>query len=162
MLLLLLSHSVMSDSVRPHRRQPTWLPRPWDSPGMNTGVSCHFLLQCMKVKSESKVAQSCPTLLDPMECSPPGSSIHGIFQARVLEWGAITFSESQFLFVLQIWVWRENPFLFRWNSPIVVCDTLPSYFPFYKHANQDLTNTSLSFWAFSRSVLQFSPAFLEQ
>ena len=92
MLLLLLSHSVMSDSVRPHRRQPTWLPRPWDSPGMNTGVSCHFLLQCMKVKSESKVAQSCPTLLDPMECSPPGSSIHGIFQARVLEWGAITFS----------------------------------------------------------------------
>ena len=63
-----------------------------DSPGKNTGVGCHFLLQCMKVKSESEVAKSCPTLSDPMDCSPPGSSIHGIFQARVLEWGAIVFS----------------------------------------------------------------------
>ena len=62
----------MSDSVRPHRRQPTRLPRPWDSPGKNTGVGCPFLLQCMKVKSESEVAQSCPTLSDPMDCSPPG------------------------------------------------------------------------------------------
>ena len=78
----------MSDSVRSHRRQPTKLRRPWDSPGKNTGVGCHFLLQCKKVKSESEVAQSCPTLLDPMDCSLPGSSIHGIFQARVLEWGA--------------------------------------------------------------------------
>ena len=66
--------------------------RPWDSPGKNTGVGCHFLLQCMKVKSESEVAQLCPTLIDPMDCSPPGSSVHGIFQARVLEWGAIAFS----------------------------------------------------------------------
>ena len=82
----------MSDSVRPHRRQPTRLPHPWDSPGKNTGVDCHFLLQCMKVKSESEVAQSCPTLCDPMDCSLPGSSVHGIFQARVLEWGAIAFS----------------------------------------------------------------------
>ena len=65
---------------------------PWDSSGKNTGVGCHFLLQCMKVQSESEVAQSCPTLRDPMDCSPPGSSIHGIFQARVLEWGAIAFS----------------------------------------------------------------------
>ena len=73
-------------------RQPTRLPRPWDSPGKNTGVGCHFLLQCRKVKSESEVSQSCPTLSDPMDCSPPGSSIHGIFQARVLEWGAIAFS----------------------------------------------------------------------
>ena len=72
--------------------QPTRLPRPWDSPGKNTGVGCHFLLQCMKVKIESEVAQSCPTLSDPMDCSPLGSSIHGIFQARVLEWGAIAFS----------------------------------------------------------------------
>ena len=64
-------------------------PRPWDSPGKNTGVGCHFLLQCMKVKSGSEVAQSCPTLRDPMDCSPPGSSVHGILQARVLEWGAI-------------------------------------------------------------------------
>ena len=84
--------SVVSDSVRPHRWQPTRLPRPWDSPGKNTGVGCHFLLQCRKVKSESEVAQSCPTLRYPMDCSPPGSSIHGIFQARVLEWGAIAFS----------------------------------------------------------------------
>ena len=82
----------MSDSVRPHRRQPTRLPRPWDSPGKNTGVRCHFLLQCMKVKSESEVTQSCPTPSDPMDCSLPGSSVHGIFQARVLEWGAIAFS----------------------------------------------------------------------
>ena len=69
------------------------VPRPWDSPGKNTGVGCHFLLQCMKVESESEVAQSCPTLSDPMDCSPPGSSVHGIFQARVLEWGAIAFSD---------------------------------------------------------------------
>ena len=83
----------MSDSVWPHRRQPTRLPHPWDSPGKNTGVACHFLFQCMKVKSESEVAQSCPTPSNPMDCSLPGSSIHGIFQARVLEWGAIAFSE---------------------------------------------------------------------
>ena len=71
------------------------LPRPWGSPGKNTGVGCHFLLQCMKVKSESEVTQSCPTLSDPMDCSPPGSSTRGIFQARVLEWGAIAFSDSK-------------------------------------------------------------------
>ena len=82
----------MSDSVRPHRWQPTRLCCPCDSPGKNTGVGCHFLLQCMKVKSENEVAQSCLTLSDPMDCSPPGSSVHGIFQARVLEWGAIAFS----------------------------------------------------------------------
>ena len=82
----------MSDSVRPHRWQPTRLPHPWDSPGKNTGVGCHFLLQCMKVKSQSEVTQSCLTLSDPMDCSPPGSSVHGIFQARVLEWGATAFS----------------------------------------------------------------------
>ena len=63
----------MSDSVRPHRRQPTRFPCPWDSPGKNTGVGCHFLLQCMKVKSESEVAQSCPTLSDLTDCSLPGS-----------------------------------------------------------------------------------------
>ena len=72
--------------------QPTSLRHSWDSPGMNTGVGCHFLLQCMKVKNESKDAQSCLTLSDPMDCSLPGSSVHGIFQARVLEWGAIAFS----------------------------------------------------------------------
>ena len=83
----------MSDSVRPHRRQPTRLLRPWDSPGKNTGVGCHFLLQCMKVESESEVAQSCPTPSNPIDCSLAGSSTHGIFQASVLEWGAIAFSE---------------------------------------------------------------------
>ena len=83
----------MSDSVRPNGRQPTRLTRPWDSPGKNTGVGCHFLLQCMKVKSESEVAQSSPTLRNPMDCSLPVSSVHEISQARVLEWGAIAFSE---------------------------------------------------------------------
>ena len=76
------NHSVVSDSVRPHRRQPTRLPRPWDTPGKNTGVGCHFLLQCMKVKSESEVTQSCPTLSDPMDYSLSGSSVHGIFQSK--------------------------------------------------------------------------------
>ena len=78
--------------MRSHRRQPTRLHCPWDFPGKNTGVCCHFLLQCMKVKSESEVTQSCLTLCNPMDCNPPGSSIHGIFQARVLEWVAIAFS----------------------------------------------------------------------
>ena len=82
----------MSDPVRPHRWQPTRLPCPWDSPGKNTGAGCHFPLQYMKVKSESEVSQSCPTPSNPMDCSLPGSSIHGIFQARVLEWGAISCS----------------------------------------------------------------------
>ena len=84
--------SVVSDSVWPHRRQPTRLPHPWDSPGKNTGVGCHFLLQSMKVKSQSEVAQSCPTPSNPMDCSLPGFSVHGIFQAGVLEWGAFAFS----------------------------------------------------------------------
>ena len=75
--------SVVSDPVRPQRRQPTRLPRPWDSPSKNTGAGCHFLFQCMKVKSESEVAQSCPTPSDPMDCSPPGSSVHGIFHPHL-------------------------------------------------------------------------------
>ena len=87
----------MSDSVRPHRQQPTRLCCPWDSQGKNTGVDCHFLLQCMKVKSQSEVTQSCLTLRDPMDCSTPGSSVHGIFQARVLEWGASAFSAMYFI-----------------------------------------------------------------
>ena len=82
----------MSDSVWPHRWQPTRLLCPWDSPGKNTGVDCHFLLQCMKVKSESEVAQSCPILSD---CSLPGSSVRGIFKARVLEWVAIGDLQNQ-------------------------------------------------------------------
>ena len=79
-------------TVWSHRWQPTRLPCPWDSLGKNTGVCCHFLLQCRKVKSESEVAQSYPTLRDPLDCSLPGSSVHGIFQARVVEWGATAFS----------------------------------------------------------------------
>ena len=78
--------------MQPHRQQPTRLPCPWDSPGKNTGVGFHFLIQCMKMKRESEVSQSCLTLSDPMNCSLPGSSVHGIFQARVLQWVAIAFS----------------------------------------------------------------------
>ena len=85
-------------TVQPHRQQPTRLPCPWDCPGKNTGVGCHFLLQCRKVKSESGVAQPCLTLSDPMDCSLPGSSVHGISQARVLEWAAIAFSDNGMLF----------------------------------------------------------------
>ena len=95
----------MSDSARPHRQQPTRLPSPWDSPGKNTGVGCHFLLQCVKVRSESEVTQSCPTPSDLMECSLPGSSVHGIFQARVLEWGAIV-SQT-----------RSHPAGWNWGCP---------------------------------------------
>ena len=92
---------LQSMEVAKSRTQPTRLPRPWDSPGKNTGVGCHFLLQCMKVKIESEVAQSCPTLSDPVDCSLTGSSVHGIFQARVLEWGAIAFSEeTQYLLAI--------------------------------------------------------------
>ena len=108
--------SVMSDSVRPQRRQPIKLHCSWDSPGKNTGVGCHFLLQCMKVKSESEVAQLCQTLSDPTDCSLPGSSVHGIFQARVLEW------EKLFLWIVlrQIrWVVCS----FNWTS----CQVSPLY-----------------------------------
>ena len=90
-------------------------PRPWDSPG-NTGVRCHFLLQFMKVKSESEVAQSCLTLSDPMDCSLPGSSVHGIFQARVLEWGAIAFSVSFLLLPFKYW----HPLGF-YSQPLPLC-----------------------------------------
>ena len=103
----------MSDSVRPHRQQPTRLPRPWDSPGKNTGVGCHFLLQCMKVKSEREVTQSCLTLRDPMDCSPPGFSVHGIFQARVLEWGASAFSRCY----MQIHFFMRFPRAYQSSGP---------------------------------------------
>ena len=92
--LSLLSHLSCVRLCATPQTQPTRLCRPWDSLGKNTGVGCHFFLQCMKVKSESEVAQSCPTLCDPMDCSLPGSSVHVIFQARVLEWGAIAFSDA--------------------------------------------------------------------
>ena len=92
----------------PHRRQSTRLPRPWGCPGKNTGVGCHFLLQCTRVRNESEVAQLCLTPRDPMDCSLLGSSVHGIFQARVLEWGAIAFSELLLLvcFLILFFNWR--------------------------------------------------------
>ena len=92
----------MANSVRPHRWQPTRLPYPWDSPGKNTGVGCHFLLQCMKVKCETELAQLCPTLSDPKDCSPPGSSVLGMFQTTVLEWGAIAFS-AMYMSLGKLW-----------------------------------------------------------
>ena len=94
--------------VQPRRRQPTRLPHPCDSPGKNTGVGCLFLLQCMKVKSEREVAQSCPTLRDPMDCPLPGSSTHGIFQARVLEWGAIAFSLLTYYLPVKFYLKAKN------------------------------------------------------
>ena len=117
----------MSNSVRPHRWQPTRLPHPWDSPGKNTGVGCHFLPQCMKVKSESEVAQSCPTLSDPMDFSLPGSSIHGIFQARVLEWVAIAFSTNSWSLPKLMSIESVMPF-----NHLTLCHPLlllPSIFP---------------------------------
>ena len=131
----------MSDSVRPQRRQPTRLPRPWDSPGKNTGAGRHFLLQCMTVKSESEVAQSCPTLSDPMDCSPPGSSIQGIFRQEY--WSGVPLpsalrvhrsiitSDLQFLFLLE----SNNPVknestsfiftsLFFTSTYLLFCDKL--------------------------------------
>ena len=95
-MLLLLSHSSRVWLCATPETAPHQVPRPWNSPGKNTRVGCHFLLQCMTVKSESEVAHSCPTLSNPMDCSLPGSSVHRIFQARVLEWVAIAFSVFTF------------------------------------------------------------------
>ena len=110
----------MSDSVWSHRWQPTRLPCPWDSPSKNTGVGCHFLLQCMRVKSESEVTQLCPTLHDPLDCSLPGSSVYGIFQARVLEWGAIALSISLTSFSQHYW----DEFLSKSYLQLQVCCVL--------------------------------------
>ena len=105
----------MSDSMRPHRRQPTTgSPIPGILQARTLEWVCHFLLQCMKVKSESEDAQLCLTLSDPMDCSPPGSSIHGIFQARVLEWGAIAFSDQDsVLFLKQLISHRGSTLLLK-------------------------------------------------
>ena len=108
--------SVVSDSVWPHRWQPTRLCCPWDSPGKNTGVGFHFLLQCMKLKSESEVAQSCPTRSDPMDCSLPGSSVHGISQARVLECVAIAFSSHASKVIFKILQARLQQYV-NWKFP---------------------------------------------
>ena len=119
--------------MRPHRRQPTRLPHPWDSPGKSTGVGCHFLLQCMKVKSESEVAQPCPTLSDPMDCSLPGSSIHGIFQARALGWAAIAFSHAAL------------------NIPIYNCEHI--HISFAQFSKSDIVNSYTQFVGFFIFVL---------
>ena len=110
----------MPDSVQPHRRHPTRLQHPWDSLGKNTGVGCHFLLQCMKVKSESEAAQSCQTLSDPMDCSLSGSSIHGIFQARVLEWGATAFSRDNRILLSCKNRNEIMPFAATWMEPEII------------------------------------------
>ena len=122
--------SVVSDSVRPQGQQPTRLRHPWDSPGKNTGVGCHFLLQCVKVKSESEVAQSCPTLHNPMDCSLPGFSVHGIFQARVLEWGAVAFSEIYVIesvynfFFLSFWLIFFKLAIFSFLFHFLIANTI--------------------------------------
>ena len=121
--------------MRPHRWQPTRLHRPWDSAGKNTGVGCHFLLQCMKVKSESEVAQSCPTLRDPMDCSLLGSSIHGIFQARVLEWDAIAFSEMDARALLSL---TCSLFLLHLSWRILEEELMPTS----SHSNSSNINTN--------------------
>ena len=135
---------VVSDSVWPHRRQPTRLRCPWDSPGKNTGVRCHFLLQCLKVKSESEVAQLCPTPSDPMDCSLPSSSVHTIFEARLLEWVAIAFSTGvwdecnctvvwAFFGIAFLWDWNENwPFPVPW--PLLSFPNLLAYWVQYFHS----------------------------
>ena len=123
----------MSDSVRPHRRQPTRLPRSWDSPGENTGVGCHFLLQCMKVKGEIEVSRSCPTLSDPMDRSPPGSSVHAIFQARALERVAIA-------------------------SPLTVCRTLQNLTPTSQRPRPPSSSSFVAFNAASH-LRSFAHAF---
>ena len=126
--------------MRCHRWQPTRLPCPWASPGKNTGVGCHFLLQCMKVKSESEAAQSCPTPSDPMDCSLPGSSIHGIFQARVLEWGAIVFSATEVIsgFFLVEFCCGENGIIFAvkcqlWPHPRIGSVFFSPIHPCFSH-----------------------------
>ena len=129
----------MSNSVRPHRRQPTRLPGPQDSPGKNTGVGCHCLLQCMKVKSESEVAQSCPTLHDPMDCSLPGSSIHGF--SRQEYWSGVPLYSRQHCSQL------ENP---SWSYHIL---TTAKYFSLCFHFPLPHSFIVHSYWCIYSSIL---------
>ena len=125
----------MSDFVRPHRWEPARLPCPWDSPGKNTGVGCHFLLQCIKVKSESEVAQSCLILSDPMDCSLSGSSIHGTFQASVLEWVTSAFSLKwlQPLYITRQQFLKRTSLQFSVNPQIPLLHQYPKGYE-YSHA----------------------------
>ena len=148
----------MSDSVRPHRRQATTLCCPWDSPGKNTGVGCHFLLQCMKVKRESEVSQLCPTLSNPMNCSLPGSFVHGIFQARVLKWVAIAFSEKSSVCHLKTHTFNYCiklflTFHFAYFRRAVLC---PEYFPLWIHGMCRLHVLKFYLRLFFISILLFS------
>ena len=132
----------MSNSVRRHGRQPTGLPRPWDSPGKDTGVGCHFLLQCMKLKSERKVAQSCPTLSNPMDCSLPGSSVHGIFQASVLEWGAIARAGGNKLSMEMFFLsYVHETIYLLWNFPFFEMVPPKTNFFFFSFSNLGLIIT---------------------
>ena len=141
----------MSDSGRPHRWQPTRLPRPWDSPGKNTGVGCHFLLQCRKVKSESEVAQSSLTPSNPMDRSPPDSPVHGIYQARVLEWVAI--ASTHFPCSLQNWS-NCRTVLYLRDPPMG--HHSPSSNGYYGHAASHRKTRCVSFkpWGSNLSVFQ--------
>ena len=125
----------MSDSVQPHRWEPARLPRPWDSPDKNSEVDCHFLLQCMTVKSESEVAQYCLTLSDPMDCSLSGSSIHVIFQARVLEWVTSAFSVKwlQPLYITLQQILKRTSLQFSVNPQIPLLHQYPKAYE-YSHA----------------------------
>ena len=125
----------MSDSVRPHRWEPARLPHPWDSPGNNTEVGCHFLLQCIKMKSESEVTQSCLTVSDPMDCSLSGSSIRGIFQARLLEWVTSAFSVKwlQPLYITLQQILKRTSLQFSVNPQIPLLHQYPKGYE-YSHA----------------------------
>ena len=131
------------------------LPHPWDSPGKNTGVGCHFLLQCRKVKSESEDAQSCPTLHDPMDCSLPGSSIHGIFQARVLVWGAIAFSIPRSKRLLISWL--QSPSAVILEPKKIKSDAVSTVSPSVSHEVMGPDSTILVFWMLSFKPLFHSP-----
>ena len=124
----------MSDSVRPHRRQPTRLPRPWDSPGKNTGVGCHFLLQCMRVKNESEVAQSCPTLSDPMDCvahqAPPSMGFSGKSTGVGCHCFLQTKAECQRIDAFELWCWRRLlrvPWIARRSNLSILKEISPKY-----------------------------------
>jgi len=118
----------MSDSVQPHRRQPTRLPRPWDSPGKNTGVGCHFLLQCMKVKSESEVPQSCLTLSDPMDYSPPGPPSMGF--SRQEYWSGVPLPSPVPLYWC-IYIYNCYSFFLDWSFGHYVVSFFVSFHSLY-------------------------------
>ena len=148
----------MSDSVWSHRRQPTRFPHPWNPPGKNTGVGCHFLLQCMKVKSETEVAQSCLTPRDPMDCSLPGSSIHGICQERVLEWFAIVFSTSLgSTLILVLYFHHICCYYLHWNLQPWKSSMRAGINFFQTLVNVDILTSSHGSWVFLMASRMMTP-----